>query len=125
MRAWIARQMVTMTGLFALAFCGVLAGTWGCGDGGGDGGPCGDIPSACSELKDGDSCDKCMGSCCCTQLDACASSSACTNLVGCAAACSSDSCIEDCLTSYSSGATIMMNLFECMDGKCSSSSTCG
>jgi hypothetical protein len=119
-------KLVSNVGMaLTIAFLAVGAGVvggWGCGDGDDDN--CGPVPSSCSSIAD-DACGTCIGSCCCSEVTTCAASSACMDLLECIVGCTTDSCIESCLTTYPSGETPLLNYLECVDAKCGSASKCG
>jgi hypothetical protein len=118
MKTRIVAHAKLAAALFLLTLCGALFGSWGCGDN------CGSVDSRCSSIAD-DSCGKCLASCCCSQLEACATNSSCANLVSCAADCSTNSCIDSCVSDYPSGAGRFNDYMDCADSHCSSSSKCG
>lgn len=98
----------------------VLAVGVGCGSGNSSE-KCGAIGLECTAMANND-CNRCLGSCCCGVTMACLNDSSCMSLTGCMNNCSpSDNvCMNNCMTSYPAGESLLVNFGACMDANCSS-----
>lgn len=76
-------------------------------------------PGTCPAINVTDACSSCQASECCTQATACANNSSCANIVDCAANCTDQTCIDDCESSYSSGASYFNSYLSCFSSACS------
>ncbi len=77
----------------------------------------------CLDTSETDVCVLCDQMYCCSEMVACADNTSCTNLVSCLADCSTDTCSENCVTSYSGGVDLLMDFGNCHEDQCSS--VCG
>ena len=65
-------------------------------------------------------CSGCMIDNCYSSARTCYSSSSCSRLALCISDCSSDSCAQDCLNTYSSGVTALKGFAQCLNDNCKS-----
>ncbi|MBN2341537.1 MAG: hypothetical protein JXX29_14295 [Deltaproteobacteria bacterium] len=79
--------------------------------------------TACEEdegaCPDYDDYSDCLTDACSAEVNACMVNSDCLALMLCSADCGSDSCVESCISTYSGGQALAMNLVECGDASCS------
>ncbi len=74
----------------------------------------------CSAQSGDDSCDHCVKSKCCPEVQACSENAECTNLAECANSCTTISCQNSCEQQHPKGVTAVVNLGDCMLNYCES-----
>ena len=114
-----AKGAVLVRELMALAVGAALAVSAGCG--GSSPEKCGAVSPQCTAMATND-CNKCVGSCCCSQTMACIGNSSCMSLTECVNSCSSSDnvCITNCMTTYSGATSLLLDVGTCVNANCSS-----
>ncbi len=77
--------------------------------------------TTCGDITATDSCSICMTGSCCDQIEACAGNASCLNLSECIANCSTETCVDTCISNNPAGATLFTNLYLCTYESCASS----
>lgn len=82
-------------------------------------------PSTCSTKMSYSSttCGTCVQSACCAEDNACANNPSCGAALTCISNCTTTACMNSCVSSYPTGASLLSDLATCMDNKCPAS--CG
>jgi len=101
---------------------GLTCSSGRCEASGATGGTCGGIDTRCSAAAN-TTCGACVARCCCDEASACANNTACTNLAKCVSNCSTSSstCIDNCMSAFPGGTTLLINYDACTLGSCDSS----
>jgi hypothetical protein len=103
---------------------GLTCSSGRCEASGTTGGTCGGVDNRCSAAAT-TACGMCVARCCCDEASACANNAACSNLAKCVSNCptSSSTCIDNCMSAFPGGTTLLANYDVCTIGSCENS--CG